>query len=193
MDTLDRIYQETLQLDKIQSERYEQTLKSFLDVFIQQMKETSLFNEFFKEVYFGGSFFDGLKLASTSQEFDLNLVFELKSFIEVEGLNTEGSKPNFAYLKFFEPTRSERKLSFDNGKGNIFLSPAKLFDLVQSAADRSISHLWPWQERLQSEKTLCWRSLHPPSAMWGRQLWVWDWSCSFCVPGNKKTTKGSSR
>ena len=81
MDILEHIYIENVLLDEIQSDRYEKTLKGVMDVLIFHMKETPLFYEFFDEVYFGGSFFDGLKLASTSQEFDLNLVFKFKSDI----------------------------------------------------------------------------------------------------------------
>ena len=147
MDILEHIYIENVLLDEIQSDRYEKTLKGVMDVLIFHMKKTPLFYEFFDEVYFGGSFFDGLKLASTSQEFDLNLVFKFKSDIKVKGLNTEYSKPNFAYLKledgyFLGPTKSERQLSVEwETKGIIFLSPSKLLKMVETAADESLARL----------------------------------------------------
>ena len=85
MNVLENIYKENLKLSKFQTERYQDILISFLDVFLEQMKRTPLFREFFEKPYFGGSFFDGLKLASTSQEFDLNLVFVSvkKSFTKI--------------------------------------------------------------------------------------------------------------
>ena len=148
MDTLDLIYQNNLLLDNFQSERYEKTLRSLMLVLIVQMRKSSpVFNYFFNEIYFGGSFFDGLKLASTSQEFDLNIVFKFKSQISIVGLNTERCKPNFAYLKLesgyiFGPTKTEKELSDEwKLKELVYISPSKLFQVLKEAIDQSLYSL----------------------------------------------------
>ena len=38
--------------------------------------ESPEFKEVYERIYYGGSYFDGLKVKSTSYEYDLNIVFK---------------------------------------------------------------------------------------------------------------------
>ena len=58
-------------------------------------------NLFRKDIYFGGSTYDGLKVNSTGPEFDLHLHFNFEpKHLELHGLGDDPVKKNFCQLKF---------------------------------------------------------------------------------------------
>ena len=52
-------------------------MKYVLEAVIQTAKKKSEdFSELYREIYYGGSYYDKLKVKSTDYEFDLNVVFK---------------------------------------------------------------------------------------------------------------------
>ena len=96
-------------------------------------------------MYFGGSFFDGLKVASTMQEFDINIIFKLASSVALVDLGKDERKPNFANLRmssWFGFSRSDQAVSVQRpSDGYFFLSPTNLFSLLHEAAEAAIAIL----------------------------------------------------
>ena len=94
---LEDLYNQRIKIDEEEQKKYQGLLKYVVDTMISKMKEaTPEFNDLYRETYYGGSFFDGLKIGSTEQEFDLNIVFRWKS---QSGEITDKRKKNFCYIK----------------------------------------------------------------------------------------------
>ena len=71
---LEELYRQRIRIDEKEQKKYQGLLKILLDTMITKMKETTPeFNDIYRETYHGGSVFDGLKVGSTEQEFDLNI------------------------------------------------------------------------------------------------------------------------
>ena len=52
-------------------------LEAVLEAIIQKAKfKSEDFSELYREIYYGGSYYDKLKVKSTDYEFDLNVVFK---------------------------------------------------------------------------------------------------------------------
>ena len=139
---LKRIFDENIKLDQKEANKYETVLRLVLAELILVMKETStVFSDLFEEVYFGGSFFDGLKVASTMQEFDINIIFKLASMtsIGIVDLGKDERKPNFANLRmssWLGFSRSDQAVSVQRpSDGYYYLSPPNLFSLLHDAAE----------------------------------------------------------
>ena len=98
---LEFLYKKQVKTDKEEQERYEVVLHFVVNHLIDKMKlYSSEFDRLFKGIYYTGSFWDGLTVNSTTQEFDLNIVFDWKtSDLEIRGLDSDGKKPNFCYLR----------------------------------------------------------------------------------------------
>ena len=63
-------------IDEDLSKKNDQVLKTLLKKVIETAKQTSPdFSELYRELYYGGSYYDKLKVKSTEYEFDLNVVF----------------------------------------------------------------------------------------------------------------------
>ena len=143
---LKRIVDENVKLDQKEANKYETVLRLVLAELILVMKETStVFSDLFDEVYFGGSFFDGLKVASTMQEFDINIIFKLASSVALVDLGKDERKPNFANLRmssWFGFSRSEQAVSVQRpSDGYYYLSPTNLFSLLHDAAEAALARL----------------------------------------------------
>ena len=95
------LYRRQVKTDKQEQAKYEDLLHFIVNHLINKMKQLSPeFNSLFKEIYYTGSFWDGLTVNSTTQEFDLNLVFDWKtSDLEIRGLDSDGKKSNFWFLR----------------------------------------------------------------------------------------------
>merc|ERR1711915_20183 len=108
------------------------------------MKKTSPeFDDLYRETYWGGSFFDGLKVGSTEQEFDLNIVFKWKgTYGEIKAVGADSKKKNFAFIEVKKSplTNSEEKITFEKDE-NKFLSPVKMFNLLKKAVDRVLTKM----------------------------------------------------
>ena len=141
---LEQLYIERVRVDKDLENEYRGLLKHVVDLMISKMKAMSpVFEELYRETYYGGSFFDGLKVNSTKQEFDLNIVFK-RIPMEVTGLGEDPAKKNFCFLRVTKPTLSpEEEKIVDKSwwAGTTTLSPAKMFQLLQSSIDRALTDL----------------------------------------------------
>lgn len=63
LQKLENLYNEKVKVDENEENFYRGILKSLVDVIIREMKETSpAMAELYRETYWGGSFFDGLKV-----------------------------------------------------------------------------------------------------------------------------------
>ena len=64
-------------IDDKRSKDHGDVLKSVLSAVIQAAKTKSEdFSELYREIYYGGSYYDKLKVKSTEYEYDLNVVFK---------------------------------------------------------------------------------------------------------------------
>ena len=64
-------------IDDQRSKDHSDVLKSVLEAVILAAKNKSDdFSELYREIYYGGSYYDKLKVKSTNYEFDLNVVFK---------------------------------------------------------------------------------------------------------------------
>ena len=135
---LQRIVDENVKLDQMEANKYETVLRLVLAELILVISVTSL-------MYFGGSFFDGLKVASTMQEFDINIIFKLASSVALVDLGKDERKPYFANLRmssWFGFSRSDQAVSVQRpSDGYFFLSPTNLFSLLHDAAEAAIAIL----------------------------------------------------
>lgn len=142
--TLIQIYNEHVKIDKAVTVVYKKVLDIVLKNVIDNMKQQSpIFDELYSRIYYTGSFYDGLKIGSTEQEFDLNIVFGIKrSHLEIVDLGTEPKKPNFGFLRFTKscPTDAEKSICFERD-GGLFLSPEKMFRLIETSGDRALTNL----------------------------------------------------
>lgn len=124
------------------------------DVLIPGMKETSPdFGKLYQRIYYGGSTFDGLKIGSTDQEFDLNVLFKWNPH-HCEILNPGDTKKNFVPIKVTKPNLSNSELQivdeYDNRRIDI-ISPLKMFNLLKSSVDRTLqnfNHQFQYQGRV---------------------------------------------
>ncbi|XP_018573273.1 uncharacterized protein LOC108912517 [Anoplophora glabripennis] len=75
-------------------------LKSILDLITEKMKlKDTLFKEMYTRVFFGGSYYDGLRVGQPD-EFDLDLLLSLPKL--VEPTITTSNIPGFVHLQFKE-------------------------------------------------------------------------------------------
>ena len=84
---LEALYNRKVKIDDRENQQYQRILNFLVEDVVSKMRETSkTFNALYSKIYYGGSFFDGLKVGSTDQEFDLNIIFEKEE--KLKGLNT---------------------------------------------------------------------------------------------------------
>ena len=141
---LEDLYNQRIKIDETEQKRYQGLLKYVVDEMISKMKETTPeFADLYRETYYGGSFFDGLKIGSTEQEFDLNIIFKWKAqHGEITRLGEDQKKKNFCYIKVTKPvlTPSEEKITFSD-QGVKYLSPIKMFNLIKKSVDRVLTEI----------------------------------------------------
>ena len=73
---------------------------------VNEMKKDQLFNLLFREIYYSGSFYDGLKIENPN-EFDLNFVMDTSKFEHITTL-VEGS-PGYFKMKLQKPENESRR------------------------------------------------------------------------------------
>ena len=141
---LEQLYTERVRVDEALQDEYRALLKHIVELMISKMKAVSPdFNALYREIYYGGSFFDRLKVNSTEQEFDLNIVFK-RIPMEVTGLGEDPAKENFCSLLVTKPspsTEEEKIVDKSWWTGDATLSPAKMFQLLQRSIDRALTSL----------------------------------------------------
>ena len=144
---LEALYRRKVKIDQNEKQRYRSLLNFLLDDVVSKMRETSkTFDALFSKIYYGGSFFDGLKVGSTDQEFDLNIIFKWREEgLEVVRLGEDSKKRNFCFLKVTKSqlSKAEEKVVNTDYYGDspiVYLSPLKMFNLIKSCIDRVLSH-----------------------------------------------------
>ena len=148
INQLERLYASRIKVDETKQKEYKSLMKNLVGEIISKMKRNSkTFSALFKEIYYGGSVFDGLKVNSTEQEFDLNLLFKWKAKdLEVTRLGEDLEKKNFCYLKATKINLNafeERILDTDSygpQPGSKYLSPIKMFNLIKSTVDKVLTN-----------------------------------------------------
>ena len=144
-EILENLYNAEVKLDEQTSQLHQRVLNKMLETLIQQAKEVSPeFREVYREIFYGGSFFDKLKVKSTPYEYDLNFVFnEPKSSFDICNLGGDHRKPNFATLTTNEHnmTPTWRNLIAKDRQNNTIISPAKMFQLLHRTIDQALTKL----------------------------------------------------
>ena len=97
---LERLYTQEIMLNKENEKKATKVLENVLKHVIDIAKmKSEPFHELFREIYYGGSYYDQLKVKSTDFEFDLNIVFQTpKTSWMLRNLGDDVRKPNFANM-----------------------------------------------------------------------------------------------
>ena len=141
---LETLYTHCVMVEKTEQAKYLELLLDCMNFMIEEMKQGSPeFEYLFKEIYHGGSVFDGLKVKSTDQEFDLNLVFNWKTKdLTVTGLGSDTNMKNFCFLRTNKPLNALERCIVDySSDGQCYVSPEKMFALIQRSVDRALSNI----------------------------------------------------
>ena len=143
---LEALYTRKVKVDELDQRRYRSLLDFLVEDVVSKMRESSTtFRALFSKIYYGGSFFDGLKVGSTDQEFDLNIIFKWREdHLEVVRLGEDSNRRNFCFLKVTKPqlSKAEEKIVDTDQYGQspvVYLSPVKMFNLIKSCIDRVLS------------------------------------------------------
>jgi hypothetical protein len=139
---LENIYTTRVMVPKAKRETYDALLGEVMNTLIERMKDMSHeFRFHYLETYCGGSHFDGLKVDSTHQEFDLNIVFKWDpENILIKGLGLQKKKRNFCFLE----TKRKRvhhmhgRILTRNQYGRHNISPGKMFDLLLHSINKAL-------------------------------------------------------
>ena len=113
--------------------------KHILETLIVKMKKESTdFDALYQEIYYGGSYFDGLALGSS--DFDLNIIFKNPD-IKIVNLGKNDPLTNFGHLQVLTPEKDlteEQMKILENFDGQICISPEKIFSVLLTAVDRAL-------------------------------------------------------
>ena len=144
---LEDLYIRKIKLDDAQDRKCQNVLDKVLQaVVLDKAREKSAeFNELFREIYYGGSYYDHLKVNSTDFEFDLNIVFRIPKQISwcIANLGDDTRKPNFANLRSTRHSSSDawNNLLGKDRQGNLAVFPTKMFKLLQTAVDQALTDM----------------------------------------------------
>jgi len=116
--------------------------KHILETLIVKMKKESTdFDALYQEIYYGGSYFDGLALGSS--DFDLNIIFKSKNLdIKIVNLGRDDPLTNFGHLQVLtleKDLTKEEKNILEDFDGRLCVSPDKIFAVLLSAVDKALS------------------------------------------------------
>lgn len=123
-----------------EQKKYNSLLEATLATFTRELRRGSPhMDQLFRNIYYSGSYFDGLKVGKSGQEFDLNLVLNIsRNKVRILDLGSDLRKPNFAHLAFDGvPNEAERTILVNSAYGTT-LSPDKMCSLLRSAGDRAL-------------------------------------------------------
>ena len=160
-EKLEHLYSSKIEVHSGKQRQYFNLLKFVLDILTTQMKQVSPeFRKSFVEIYCGGSFFDGLKTDSQSQEFDMNILFHFNpGYFHLRQLGFHRGKENFCLLRAGGPQgfpSSHRKpVRCRYCAISISIETVKL---LLSAVDKVLSrneHMLEWHNGLQYRITRC--------------------------------------
>jgi len=137
------IYEEDIQLNSIAEKSFNTLIKSITRRLIEKMKqESNAFAELFADVYHENLDYTQRKGSEPSQNIDLNLFLEIKGTnVEICGLGSKTQFPHLGFVKVLWPSIASMKISCNANDGYIYLSPNKIFDLIQTACDSALSRI----------------------------------------------------
>ena len=146
---LEQLYNSEIKLDVTEDKRCSKVLNKVLATVLATAKEKSSdFKELYRETYYGGSYYDGLKVKSTDFEYDLNIVFLTpKTSWALANLGDDVRKPNFANItsnhlsKDHPSAKAFNNLLVKDRQGNWAISPKKMFEVLQKAIDRALTDM----------------------------------------------------
>ena len=142
---LEKLYIEEIKLDEAQDGKSTKVLEKVLKTVLDTAKEKSAdFKELYRETYYGGSYYDKLKVKSTDFEYDLNIVFGTpRTSWRLTSLGDDARKPNFASIVSSHHPTSEawNSLMTKDRQGNSAISPKKMFGILQTAVDRALTEV----------------------------------------------------
>ncbi|EFA01049.1 cyclic GMP-AMP synthase-like receptor [Tribolium castaneum] len=135
-----------------------QILESVLRTFVEQMKtQDPLFKALFRRVFYGGSFYDGLKVGKP-EEFDLDILLHIP--IYAQPVLNESNVPGFVWLKLNNLDgwlrQPEGRVYKDFRKkflaDNDFLDTGKTLRWMESLVQKTLNTL-PWVNNATCELT----------------------------------------
>ncbi|KAF7270630.1 hypothetical protein GWI33_016426 [Rhynchophorus ferrugineus] len=99
---LNDICKKYIRLNQSEVEANNVILTNFLDEFIPAMREADdLFNQLYTELYYGGSYYDGLKITKPN-EYDLDLKLVIPKHINSQ-VRVDEKRPGYVQITFFNP------------------------------------------------------------------------------------------
>ena len=139
---LEQLYDKAVKIDDVLQTDYQGLLHHVMTKMIALMKGVSpVFKDLYRETYYGGSFFDGLKVGSAGQEFDLNIVLGW-SARHMEVARVETDPKNFTYLLVTDAVLSDSEMAIVATTDGIrHISPIKMFNLLKTTVDRVLTSL----------------------------------------------------
>ena len=141
---LEGLYVREIKLNEEDEKKATKVLDSVLKTVLKiaQVKSEN-FKELFREIYYGGSYYDRLKVKSTDFEFDLNIVFQNpKTSWVLRNLGDDVRTPNFANLTCQQAaSKAWNDLMIKDRQGNLAISPKKMFSVLQTAVDRALQEM----------------------------------------------------
>ena len=143
---LEELYIRKIKLDDDQDKKCQKVLTEVLRTVLEKAKEKSTdFKELYRETYYGGSYYDKLKVNSTDFEYDLNIVFKIPKQTSwyIANLGDDVRKPNFANLQSTKHQASGawNNLLIKDRNGNLAVSPKNMFGVLKTAVDRAITDM----------------------------------------------------
>ena len=141
---LEGLYTREIKLDEEDEKKAVKVLEIVLKRLLEIAKVKSEdFKELFREIYYGGSYYDKLKVKSTDFEFDLNIVFQNpKTSWSLRNLGDDIRKPNFANLTCQKSaSKAWNELMIKDRQGNLAISPKKMFSVLHRAVDRALEEM----------------------------------------------------
>ena len=135
---LEELYNSRVRVDSALQKDYQGLLEYVMTTLITMMKQVSpMFGLLYRETYFGGSFFDGLKVNSTDQEFDLNIVFKWNPK-DLKVAKVSSDAKNFTFLEVAKQFLNTAESSIVD---KTIISPIKMFSLLKSSVDAALTSL----------------------------------------------------
>lgn len=136
-------YEKDVKLDQEAEKNSRKIVKAIVSRLVEAMKKDSNdFAELFADIYHEDSNYVKPKVSEHSQNVELNLVLEMNGAkVEICGLGTRDRNPQLGFVKVIWPSLASMKISFNASDGMIYLSPEKIYSLLQNACDSALRAL----------------------------------------------------
>jgi len=134
---------EDIEVNSVAEQEFRYIIKSIVRKLIETMKKESTdFAELFCDVYHEDSNYIKSNSIDNSQKVELNLILEINGTkVEICGLGSKSQNPHLGFVKVLWPSIASMKISFNASDGYIYLSPCKIFQLIQTSCDSALTYL----------------------------------------------------